>query len=372
MASLAPGAGRPRAQTRRGAARRSVARLLRRQVLPSDGFALAMLSAAAVLVYLFAGAYGRWVPTSALALLVLVAGFVLRLRSLLTFYALGALLLLGMFLRWGERVVPPGLVAVLVVTAALVLLYARPRVRLGVSGVRGESMLYDLRDRLRAQGELPALPEGWQADVVLHSAGGASFSGDFVVACRAGDGRLLELALVDVSGKGVAAGTRALLLAGAFGGLLGAVARPDFLAAANTYLYRQSWEEGFATAVHLAVDLDTGEYWITSAGHPPALLFHAGSGRWRTSAASGPLLGILPEAGYAAEQGRLERGDALLLYTDGLVEKPGRDLSLGIDRLLGEAERLVTRGFRPGARELVQRVDAGEADDRALVLLWRS
>ena len=367
MASLAPGA-----EGRRGDTRRSAVRLLRERVLPSDRFALVVLGAAAVLVYLVAADYGRWVPTSALALLVLIAGVVLRLRSLLAFYALAAVLVVGMFLRWGERVVSPGLVAVLVATAVLVLLYARPRTRLGIPGMRGESMLYDLRDRLRAQGELPALPAEWQADVVQHSAGGASFSGDFVVAYRSQDGRLLELALVDVSGKGVAAGTRALLLAGAFGGLLGAVARPDFLGAANTYLYRQQWEEGFATAVHLAVDLDTGDYWITSAGHPPALLFDAGSGRWRTAAASGPLLGILPEARYVAEPGRLERGDALLLYTDGLVEKPGRDLSLGIDRLLGEAERLVTRGFRPGAQELVQQVDAGEADDRALVLLWRS
>ncbi|MDP9398396.1 MAG: serine/threonine-protein phosphatase, partial [Actinomycetota bacterium] len=342
-------------------------------VLPSDGFALAVLSAAAVGVYLVSGRYSRWVPTSALVVLVLLAGATLRLRSLLVFYAIGGVLLAAMFVRWGEQAVSPGLVGVLVGTAVLVLLlYARPRARLGLAGTRGESMLVDLRDRLRAQGELPALPEGWQADVVQHSAGGASFSGDFVVAYRSQDGRLLELALVDVSGKGVAAGTRALLLAGAFGGLLGAVARPDFLRAANTYLYRQQWEEGFATAVHLAVDLDTGDYWITSAGHPPALLFDAGSGRWRTASASGPLLGILPEARYVAEPGRLERGDALLLYTDGLVEKPGRDLSLGIDRLLGEAERLVTRGFRPGARELVQQVDAGEADDRALVLLWRS
>ena len=69
--------------------------------------------------------------------------------------------------------------------------------------------------------------------------------------------------------------------------------------------------------------------------------------------------------------GRLDRGDALLLYTDGLVEVPGRDLEVGIDKLLGEAERLVPRGFRGGCDVLLERVAAGEGDDRGVVIVWR-
>lgn len=97
----------------------------------------------------------------------------------------------------------------------MVLAMARSRGRLGAQGTRGDSMLADLRDRLRAHGELPALPPGSSAEMVLRSAGGASFSGDFIVANRSDDARFLELALVDVSGKGVDAGTRSLLLSGA-------------------------------------------------------------------------------------------------------------------------------------------------------------
>ena len=59
-------------------------------------------------------------------------------------------------------------------------------------------------------------------------AGGASFSGDFLVA-GAGIDERMEIVLVDVSGKGVDAGTRALLLSGAFGGLLGATPSEEFL-----------------------------------------------------------------------------------------------------------------------------------------------
>ena len=177
------------------------------------------------------------------------------------------------------------------------------------------------------------------------------------------------MALVDVSGKGVDAGTRALLLSGAFGGLLGSVPHEEFLPATNRYLIRQHWEEGFATVAHVVIDLATGEYVVSVAGHPPAVQFTAGSGRWRVSEASeGPLLGIFPDAKFVSERGRLERGDALLMFTDGLIEKPGQDIAVGIDKLLGEAERLVTRGFRHGARKLIDRVAAAHNDDRAVVL----
>ena len=221
------------------------------------------------------------------------------------------------------------------------------------------------------QGDIPLLPLPWHADPVVKPAGGAPFAGDFVVSALTGADRL-EVALVDVSGKGIEAGTRALLLSGALGGLLGAKAPEDYLHAANAYLVRQEWDEGFATAVHLTLDLLTGDFAIGSAGHPPAAHFDAGSGRWGLVEGNGPALGLLPDVHYAATSGVLRPGDALLLYTDGLVEVPGRDLSVGIDKLLGEAERLVPRGFAGGAEVLVNRVSDGSSDDRGLVLLWRS
>ena len=52
----------------------------------------------------------------------------------------------------------------------------------------------------------------------------------------------------------------------------------EFLPAANDYLLRQDWEEGFATAVHLSLDLATGAFEIRTAGHPPAVQLAAGVG----------------------------------------------------------------------------------------------
>jgi serine phosphatase RsbU (regulator of sigma subunit) len=75
---------------------------------------------------------------------------------------------------------------------------------------------------------------------------------------------------------------------------------------------------------------------------------------------------------FGVAEGTLARFDALLLYTDGLVEVPGRDLALGIDRLLGAAEGLIPRGFDGGAELLVEAVADAGSDDRAVVLIWRT
>ena len=64
------------------------------------------------------------------------------------------------------------------------------------------------------------------------------------------------------------------------------------------------------------------------------------------------------------------RGDALLLYTDGMVETPTRDISLGIDKLQGQGERLFRNGFDQAAGRLIDGVGSHQ-DDRALVLLHR-
>jgi hypothetical protein len=263
-----------------------------------------------------------------------------------------------------------GAYAVLITVMAIMFWVAASRARLGVQGNLGETMLVDLRDRLRTQGELPDLPPGWGAELSVLSAYGDSFSGDFLVTSREGDS--LELALVDVSGKGIAAGTRSLLLSGAFGGLLGSMPYDQFLNAANGYLLRQQWDEGFASAAHAKIDLTTGEYSLASAGHPPPVRFSAGSGRWQVlEGDEGPVLGVAGAVTFPRITGRLGRGDALLLYTDGVIEVRNRDLRDGIDRMLGTAERMISRGFEGMAAKMCAAARAGETDDRAAVLVWR-
>jgi hypothetical protein len=312
-----------------------------------------------------------WFPVATASVWLMLGGFFLRWRYLVAYFVVvAAAVATGVRLR--DAAPPsPGVVLSLVVTALLVLLYARSRERVGIQGTVGESMLVDLRDRLLAQGRIPALDPGWTVESVLRPAYGDAFSGDFLVASRDGEPGRVELVLVDVSGKGQGAGTRALMLSGAFGGLLGALPREDFLAAANRYLLRQGWAEGFATAVHVALDQADGNYEVRGAGHPPAAHFHSGTGSWELLASAGPLLGVFDEPDVPARHGVLAPGDALLIYTDGLVETPDRGIDVGIDRFVAAAEQVLTTRASGGLGRIVDVARAGESDDRALVVIRR-
>ncbi|MER5732752.1 PP2C family protein-serine/threonine phosphatase [Streptomyces sp. NPDC002138] len=318
-----------------------------------------------------------WFSPSALVLPIVAGGLLLRPASLLALYAASATaliveaLVLGPYTQGPARVTP-GTILVVAACGFFGLVIAQFRNRVGVPWRRGGTMLFDLRERIRVQSKLPALPRGWHREMALRPAGGQSFSGDFVVAARTNGGRTLEVVLTDVSGKGMDAGSRALLLSGAFGGLLGSLPPRDFLPAANGYLLRQDWDEGFATSIHLVLDLETGDYDLLSAGHLPALQLSAGTGRWQEKSGDGPLLGVYDGAEFEPAHGNLRRGDVLMLFTDGLVETADRDISEGIDRLTGEADRYVASGWEGATWHLIEKVAKDVNDDRALLLIRRS
>lgn len=340
-----------------------------RWLVPRGTRILALLVVATVLIGVAIWRFPQYTPLVTLLVPLVVSSLMLGPRQL-PWFVVFVLLVLAVIVPTQPDVTVRVAVSVVVMFSLgfLVLLSSFRRSRLGVAGLQGESMFVDLRDRILRQGGIPELPEEWYAAAELRSAGGTPFAGDFVVASRVGD--RLEVAVVDVSGKGQGAGTRALLLSGAIGGLLSALPPADFLEEANSFLMRQDWEEGFATAIHLSLDLRTGRYDLRSAGHPPAALREAGSGRWRVIASEGPALGLIEAATYEAVSGAMRSGDAMLLYTDGMVETRNRDIGLGIDRMLGQAERLLRGEFEDGARRLVEALGSRN-DDRALLLVHR-
>ena len=360
----------PLRPARHSGARRAWNGLLRRTSRP-EGRATTALVVSTLLIAALVLRFDDVVPLSSLVVPLLVGSLVLGPRQLpwfVVFVLVALMLLLTEVDNLNSRTV--GAVTILFLLSFIILMTSFRRSRLGVAGALGESMLVDLRDRILSQGGIPQLPAGWYAESALRSAGGTPFAGDFVVASKSRSGDRLDVVVVDVSGKGEQAGTRALLLSGACGGLLSSLPAAEFLPASNEYLLRQEWEEGFATAVHLSLDLVTGDFQIRSAGHPPAVHLAAGSGRWSVLAADGPVLGLIADAEFTLVEGVLRPGDALLLYTDGMVETPRRDIGLGIDRLLGQAERLLRGGFDGGAARLVDTLGSHN-DDRALLLLHR-
>lgn len=92
-------------------------------------------------------------------------------------------------------------------------------------------------------------------------------------------------------------------------------------------------EDAMATAMYAVLDPEEGTLTLASAGHLPALVIGQGQGRILEAPASPPL-GAFPYAAWVEHETELAGGETLLLYTDGLVERPGTPLLQSIDRLL--------------------------------------
>ena len=312
-----------------------------------------------------------WMPLAPYFVWLLVAMMLLRFRPLVLVgvanAAAGVLALAINGPVTGSRAIA---MAAFVFAVVLVLVVAT-RAQSGLPGMLSEAFLVDLRDRLQAQSKIPPLPHGWHAESAMIAAHGVTYAGDFLVADLSADRTRLEVILVDVCGKGTGAGPAALQFAGALGGLIGALPPRELFSAANHFLLRQGDNEAFATAVHLLVDLEEGSYQITSAGHPPALRWDLRSREWVIDNARGTALGVLPAPELHISEGRLLPDEALLFYTDGVVETRGNHIDTGIAWLQGAALDAIDQGVEGAAHRIIRQVESGN-DDRAILILSRT
>lgn len=125
--------------------------------------------------------------------------------------------------------------------------------------------------------------------------------------------------IADVSGKGVSSALLASLLHGAF--LVGGSAVPhidQLMTQINRFLAERSEAEKYATVFCALIEADGRMRWI-NAGHCPVLWIRRQGEITRLIANCLPL-GLLEEATFHVEQIRLEPGDKLLAYTDGITE----------------------------------------------------
>ncbi|MET0602916.1 MAG: PP2C family protein-serine/threonine phosphatase, partial [Baekduia sp.] len=231
-------------------------------------------------------------PMTAYYIWLLLGMLLLRFRPLVILSIVTSAAALAAVMLDGEMTPTRVTACVILLISVTLILYASSRQQSGLPGPVSEAMLTDLRNRLQSQGTIPPLPEDWRSQSAMLAASGVGYGGDFMVANLHDDGKRLELILVDVCGKGVGAASRALQFGGALGGLIGALPPRGLFAAANDFLLRQESDESFATAVHVLIHLETGDYQLTSAGHPPALVWSRAEGTWEVDNARGTALGI--------------------------------------------------------------------------------
>jgi len=152
--------------------------------------------------------------------------------------------------------------------------------------------------------------------------------------------RRLGLVLADIAGKGIGA---ALLMANLQAALRSqcATAREQpqrFLRSVNQLLYENTAEGDYATLFFAEYDDDTRKLRYSNCGHPPALLLRGDDSLERLGA-TGTVVGLFEKWDCTMEERELARGDAVLLYTDGVTEAlNGEGEEFGEERLL-EATR---------------------------------
>lgn len=201
-------------------------------------------------------------------------------------------------------------------------------------------------------------------------------SGDYYDVLPWGADGSLAFVLADVSGKGVPA---ALVMSNIQACLhsqaqRGAEAPCDWMAALNRQLFENTQAGTFVTLFFATLAAASRNLVYINAGHNPPLLVRADR-RQQTLEEGGPIVGALPEAGYAQGEVALEPGDLLVMYTDGVTEarSPGGE-EFGeerLGRLLGEiadssAEAIGQRIFDEVRRHTGLE---SQADDVTLIVL---
>ncbi|MFF1508566.1 SpoIIE family protein phosphatase [Streptomyces sp. NPDC058326] len=161
---------------------------------------------------------------------------------------------------------------------------------------------------------------------------GMDVGGDWYDVIEAGQGRL-ALVIGDVQGHGVAAAAtmgqlRSAVRAFALGGH-----RPQDVMRGTNRLLIDLDPGQFASCCYVLLDPDTGDMRAVRAGHPQPLLLRPDGTAEPVDLAGGVVLGVDDRASYPVTRLRLAPGAVLALFTDGLVERPGRDIDEGIERL---------------------------------------
>ncbi|GII87993.1 hypothetical protein Ssi03_59830 [Sphaerisporangium siamense] len=179
------------------------------------------------------------------------------------------------------------------------------------------------------QDDFLTLP-GLRVGVRYDAAAAAPLGGDWYQAIPL-DGDEVLLAVGDVAGSGLPAASAMAKLRHAITGLAFAHQRPDEILVALNRLLRRLRPDVLATAVVARFRPQDHTLTFTHAGHPPMLLVRGRTVRRLLH--PGVLLGVFDDVEYTPATVRLEPGDLLVMFTDGLIELPGRDLFEGLDEL---------------------------------------
>jgi serine phosphatase RsbU (regulator of sigma subunit) len=210
--------------------------------------------------------------------------------------------------------------------------------------------------------------EGWDIAAYYSPAGQQEAGGDFYDVLSLGEGRAVAI-VGDVMGRGIDAAAAMAQVRTMIRAYAVDDPAPDAVFAKVDTFFQVAELAQLVTALYLLIDTTDGGITIGNAGHlPPVLVDYEGSRL--VDLPSGVPLGVEGIARTATSLS-LPSGTALVIVTDGLVERRGEDIEAGIGRILAATS---DADVYSSADELLQRVitaaiGAREVDDDVTVLV---
>lgn len=211
----------------------------------------------------------------------------------------------------------------LLVTAAeqIGLLLEGARVREAREAARRVEVELALASQIQASMLPEALPDVPGVEMAAAIRPAYRFGGDFYDVSNGRDGQAFLL-LGDVAGKGIAAAMLTALVHASFQSLAPTADNPGDLLTAMNRLMRSDLEraESFITATIVGLAADGRTFSYASAGHVPAVRWQASGESLETIPATGLPLGVRIEEEYQNQTVKLDEGDVIMLYSDGVTE----------------------------------------------------
>lgn len=164
---------------------------------------------------------------------------------------------------------------------------------------------------------------GWE--ISAHWVPARVVAGDFYDFIHTEDGQL-GLVVADVVDKGMGA---ALFMAFSRSVLRAALSRTsspkEGIAEANRLICGDSAYGMFLTLVYVQINKETNQLAYVNAGHNPPLFYNTAEDRFTELSRTGMLIGVEEDATYQQAELKLNTGDFIVFYTDGIIDALNQD-----------------------------------------------
>jgi serine phosphatase RsbU (regulator of sigma subunit) len=240
--------------------------------------------------------------------------------------------------------------------------------------LRQQQLEQDLQFARRVQqGFLPArVPASKNFVFASHYEPAFHVGGDFYDFVEL-DANRVAIVVGDVSGHGVSAALFMARLSSHIRSFAITEQQPARVLERVQAMLEEDQDGMFATILYLLLDLQTGDVLLSNAGHLPPLIRNAREGSGRSmDEMRGVVLGVLPDEPIEEHSFRLQRGDTLCLYSDGVVECPndqGHEYGLAqLLRVFGQGGARAPQVMRRIVRDFDRHIGRQEhPDDVTLV-----